>query len=305
MARGIIYESTILMHTAKFRRKCKERISKVGDDGEILSSDRYINWVVNVMGTISQQYMNEMNKQFKFFATWEPGTELHIGDIVELHDNQFTYISTLGRKRIPFTVRKDRSKSVLNYTSSSSIKVTTKLGGDVGIPKFNLSAADAGMTVEFGSEKGIVFEAEGVEHQMIEEVDKLDQTIKKKNDDKKWPDNWVVISDLMVADSATILISRGKKAAISLKAKAEVPNLSLSNVNANFDVAYQSGMNTKIICQSGLTPLFKARGISVTWYGRRTPGPARGRGFGRGPTRPPATKPKKRIAVREIKYQPF
>jgi hypothetical protein len=118
-----------------------------------------------------------------------------------------------------------------------------------------------------------VFEAEGVKHQMIEEVDELDQAIKKKYDDKEWADSWVVISDLMVADSGTVLISRGKNAAISLKAKASVPNLSLANVNANFDVAYQAGMNTKIICQGGLTPLFKVRGISKTLLGGTIVGP--------------------------------
>ena len=258
------------------------------------------------MTTISEQYMNEMHKQFQYFATWEPGTELHIGDIGELHDNKYTYISSLDKKKIPFTIRKDPSKNVLNYTSSSSIKVTTKLSGDVGIPKFNLSVADAGMTVEFGSEKGIVFEAEGVEHQMIEEVDKLDQTIKKKNGKKEWDDNWVVISDLMIADTATILISKGKKAAISLKAKAEVPTLSLANVNANFDVAYQSGMNTKIISQSGLTPLFKARGIIVTWWGlgEKKVGPKERVGYMGGDISPPS-KPVKQVVVKEIRYQPF
>jgi hypothetical protein len=260
-------------------------------------------WVVNFMATISEQYMNEMHKQFQFFATWDPSTELHIGDIGELHHNQFTYLSSLDKKNIPFSVRKDPSKSVLNYTSSSSIKVTTKLSGGVAIPKFNLSAADAGMTVEFGSEKGIVFEAEGVEHQMIEEVDKLDQTIKKKNEEEEeWPDSWAAISDLMVADAATILISKGKKAAISLKAKADVPNLSLANVNANFDLVYQSGMNTKIICQSGLTPLFKARGIVKTWWGGTRVG---NKGLGRRTARSPTSKRVKKVVVKEIEYKPF
>jgi hypothetical protein len=72
---------------------------------------------------------------------------------------------------------------------------------------------------------------------------------------------WAVISDLMIADSGTVLISQGSNAVISLKAKANVPKLNLANIDANFDVVYQEGMNTNIICQNGLTPLFKVRRI--------------------------------------------
>lgn len=262
------------------------------------------------MKTISEQYMNEMHDEYKYFATWEPGTPLTIGDIGELSHNQFTRLSNLATNGFQFDFLKDRSKSALNYTSSSEIKITAKLTGNVGIPRFNLSLADAGMTVEFGSKKGIVFEAEGVEHQMIDKVDKLDQWIKQEYNQKKWPENWVVISDLIVADSGTVLISRGKNAAISLKAKTNVPNLSLANIDANFGIAYQSGMNTKIVCQAGLTPLFKIRGISKTVIGGTIIGPKAEVDVGESTTRNgnyrlPASKPVELVAVKEIDFEPF
>jgi hypothetical protein len=262
------------------------------------------------MTTISEQYMNELHKQFQFFATWTPDTPLNIGDIGQLKNNQFTYLSSLENEKIPFSVRKDPSKSGLNYTSSSNIKITTKLTGDAGIPSLKLSVADAGMTVEFGSQKGIVFQADGVEHQMINDVNKLDQAIKKKYSAKDWAEDWVVISDLMVADSGTVLISRGKNAAISLKAKANVPNLSLANINANFDVAYQAGMNTNIVCKSGLTPLFKLRGISKSIFSGTIVGPKAGivvgdKAIGKGSARSTASKPVTLISVKEIDYEPF
>ena len=139
--------------------------------------------------------------------------------------------------------------------------MTTKASGSAALPQFNLDVGDAGIVVQFAAEKAVVFEASGVEHQMITRVDELDRYIERAKESNQWQDEWVVISDLMVAKSATVLISQGKDANIALKAKANVPNLSLANLEAQFETAMKSQMNTTIICQAGLTPLFKVRGI--------------------------------------------
>ncbi|KAF1074257.1 hypothetical protein MKMG_01981 [Methanogenium sp. MK-MG] len=127
--------------------------------------------------------------------------------------------------------------------------------------------ADAGIVVKFGSSAGVVFEATGTEHQLIADVSSLDQTILDAHEHGEWKDDWVVISDLVVAASATILISQGKDAAIGLKAKMQVPQLSLANMDAGFGITNEKNMNVTIICQSGLTPLFKVRGINKTFWG--------------------------------------
>src|SRR5512136_670804 len=205
--------------------------------------------------------MNEMNKQFSCFATWEPGTPLKIGDIGELHHNEFTYVSSLKEKGMDFNVRVDDSAGDLKYASGRSVKISTKASGQVALPQFNLDVGDAGIVVQFSAEKAVVFEASGVEHRMITQVDQLDRYIEREKEADRWQDEWAIISDLMVAKSATVLISQGRDANIALRAKANVPNLSLSNVEAQFETAVKNQMNTTIVCQAGLTPLFKVRGI--------------------------------------------
>lgn len=113
--------------------------------------------------------------------------------------------------------------------------------------------ADAGIVVTFGSNAGgVVFEATGTEHQLIADVDALDRTILDAHEHGEWKDDWVVISDLMMATSATILISQGRDAAIGLKAKMQVPpRLSLANLDAGFEITNEKNMNVAIICQSG------------------------------------------------------
>jgi hypothetical protein len=211
--------------------------------------------------------MNEMYEEFHYFATWLPDLPLQIGDIGELKHNEFTYVSSLNKKGMDFNVRRDSSKGELKHRSGGGVSVSTKLRGDAGIPQFNLDVADAGIVVTFGSNAGVVFEATGTEHQLIADVDALDRTILDAHEHGEWKDDWVVISDLMMATSATILISQGRDAAIGLKAKMQVPRLSLANLDAGFEITNEKNMNVAIICQSGLTPLFKVRGINKTFWG--------------------------------------
>ena len=203
----------------------------------------------------------EQYEKFQSFPAWLPGIPLQMGDIGVLKHNEFTYVSSLQKKGIPFTVRTEPSEGDLEYKSGRGITIAPKISGESAIPKFRLYYGDDGMIVRFGSKKGLLFEATGVKHQVIADMNGLDNAIADAHKKGEWKDEWVVVSDLVIADSATILIPQGKDAVIGLRAKSHVPKLSLANPDACFEVTYAHNMNTTIICQPGLTPLFKVRGI--------------------------------------------
>jgi len=253
------------------------------------------------MVSVAEQYMNEMHDQFKYFATWVPGTPLQIGDIGELKGTEFTHLSDLKQKGIDFKIRSDPSKISLHYASSGGFSISSIFSGDAGIPQFNLDVADAGIIVKFSKDKGVAFEAQGAEQRMIADVIKVDKAILDAYNNGRWEDDWVVISDLMLADSGTVLISQGKDAAIGLKAKIQVPKLSLANIDANFDVTYENNLNTTVICQAGLTPLFKIRGIDRGFLGIGSP---HVEGMRRGKKEHDAAGIPK-LMVKEIPFKPF
>ncbi|MFA5102821.1 MAG: hypothetical protein WC525_06670 [Candidatus Thermoplasmatota archaeon] len=223
------------------------------------------------MTSVADQYMNEMHDQFKYYATWAPGIPLKIGDVGTLERNGFTVISNLNKLGIDFEVRTDSQKDSLQYASASGVSISTKIKGSAGLAEYNLNLADAGIVVQFAKDAGVAFEARGVEHQLIEDCVNIDAAILAAHSKGIWKDDWVVISDLMVADSGTVLISQGNDASIGLKALADVPHLSLANIDADFTVTYSKNLNTTIICQTGLTPLFKIRGIDHGWFPWSTP----------------------------------
>ncbi|HVN73092.1 MAG TPA: hypothetical protein VMT44_00695 [Methanoregula sp.] len=246
----------------------------------------------------ADQYMDEMNRQFHFFATWDPTEIYKLGYVGTLDKNRFSYVTTLEDLGIPYTPVPSSPNASLSFRSGKSVTVSVKASGSAALPQFNLNVGDAGIAVDYGNSQAVVFEAEGVNHRIIAQMNKLDDAILNAWKNKIWKDNWVVISDLMEASSATILISKGSKSGIGLKAQATVPALSLACANAQFNAVFSSNMDTQIICRQGLTPLFKARGINKSWLGGASAGEVKG-------IRPMAATPTTVLSpVAEIAYQP-
>ena len=215
------------------------------------------------MESIADQYLNEMHDEFHYFATWAPTETYHIGDILEKRGkNEYEYRSNLTRIGVDFEVLPDEAKHNFHYQSVGNVSISQKVTGKVMAGIKGLDIGDAGLVVQFNKEKAIAFEAAGVQHQKIADLNRLekDLILKKKSGD--WESDWVVVTDLMIADSGTVLISQGKGGTIELRAKADVPNLSLANIDAKFESAYSENMNTQIIATRGLTPLFKISQLS-------------------------------------------
>ncbi len=80
----------------------------------------------------------------------------------------------------------------------------------------------------------------------------------------------MIVTEVVTAMMATIVISHGNNAKISLKAQGEVgvSNLNLVNLDANFQISNESYIATKIITSKNLTPLFKTSGIRKRWPGK-------------------------------------
>lgn len=63
------------------------------------------------MASAQGQYTNEMKKKFGYYATWNPGVPLKLGDIGTFSDNVFTRLSNLTDRGIEFEIRPDETKT--------------------------------------------------------------------------------------------------------------------------------------------------------------------------------------------------
>ncbi|HKB45388.1 MAG TPA: hypothetical protein VKC90_13405 [Chitinophagaceae bacterium] len=210
-----------------------------------------------------EQYTNELSRKFGYKATWLPGMPLRLGDIGILNNYVYTPVTTLEFFQIPFEVREDDTKDDLEYSSNGQITITSKISGTVSPAGSTFTNSDAGLIVEFSSQNSIFFKANQAQVILINNTNKIGEEIIKLYEEGKWNKHWVVITQLVKAESATILLSNSSNAKIELKANANInsSNLDIADAQFNFSSSFLKGLETKIIAQRGLTPLFKVKGL--------------------------------------------
>ena len=213
----------------------------------------------------SRKYTNELYKQFKYLATWLPGTPMELGDIGVLNGKEYTKLANLADLGIKFDIENDDSKADIEHSSKGSVSLTTKASGTASPEGSSLGEIDAGITVNFSKENAILFKANGTTNPAIQNQIILGDAILKLYKEGKWDKDWVVITELVKATSATILISSSKSGKIELKAKgsAKAGSLDIADVDAGLELSYSKDLATKIIAEKGLTPPFKASKVKT------------------------------------------
>ncbi|BDS11277.1 hypothetical protein [Aureispira anguillae] len=209
---------------------------------------------------VNKKYTGELSRKFGYLATWLPETPLALGDIGILKKNQFTRISNLADLGIDFEVIKDNSKSDIEHSSEGAVSISTKASGSMAPANSVLGELDAGMLVEFSKTDAVLFKANGTLSPSIKDQIGLGKKVLKLYQEGKWDKDWAVITELVTAESATILISGSNKGKVELKAKgnAEAATIDIANAELNFEISFSKDLSTKIIAQENLTPLFRA-----------------------------------------------
>jgi hypothetical protein len=220
------------------------------------------------MASAQEQYTDEMKDRFGYYAAWNPGTPFALGDIGVLRDNLFTRLSNVSELGFTFDIREDPTKTPLEHSSRGSVSVTTKLSGALAPQGSALTDADAGIIVEFSRENATLFKANNTTSPSILDAIKLGDQIIERYRQGRWNKKWVVITELVMAESATIIISNSANGKIELKANADVhvPSIDIADAALNFSTQFSRGLETKIISQEHLTPLFKLMGMKTRIY---------------------------------------
>ncbi|MDO8365505.1 MAG: hypothetical protein Q7T20_01825 [Saprospiraceae bacterium] len=220
------------------------------------------------MASAQEQYTDEMKKKFGYYATWNPGVPLKLGDIGIFKNNVFTRISDLESLQITFEHREDPTKTPLEHNSQGSVTVTTKVSGTIAPQGSVLTSADAGIIVEFGKENSTLFKAYNTTTPSIKDTIRLGNEVIKLFKEGVWNKNWAIITELVEAENATIIISNTSNGKIELKANANIdaPTFDIADAKFDFSTQFSRGLETKIVSAENLTPLFKVMGMKTRLF---------------------------------------
>ncbi len=217
--------------------------------------------------SIQRIYTDELAKNFGYYATWMPGTPIKLGQIGVLDKNVFMPISALENFKIAYAILRDRNKIDFKYSSAGAVTVRQKASGET-LDGTKLGEADAGLIIEFTKSNAIYFNVKGALNHYIADKLSLGETILDLYQMGNWKKEWVVITQIIDADSATILVSKDKGAKLELKAKANLKSADMDIIGGQFDTdnSFSSSLSFNIIAKSGINPLFKVMGIKKGWF---------------------------------------
>jgi hypothetical protein len=218
---------------------------------------------------LHKAYVAELYRSLAYLATWLPTSELQLGDIVGASDAGLTRIGHVREHNLSFRPHTGPTHAAYEYTSSGAVSITLKLAGQL-MAGTTLGDTEAGIVVKFNRADAIVFEASCCSCTTIADVGDFGRAVEKRYVARDWDPGWLVVTELVKAKGATIIISGSQSAQIDLKASGVIQQggIRLSDIDAKFEAKHTVDIGFKIIAASGLTPLYRASGIKRSWLGR-------------------------------------
>lgn len=212
-----------------------------------------------------QFYLKHLHSRTGYRASWLPDQNIKIGDIGKMEKGVFTRLSTLNEMGIEFRVSEAPSSLDLDYSSKESltIDITSEATASQGKGK---------VVIGFGKEDGLIFQITNSKLETLTNLADIEGSVLAKYRDESWPISWVIITEVVTTEYATIIISSGSNSSITLECTGNFPlvNQSLANPKLKFNVVAETGNTTKILGKSGLTPLFKIRGVRDPFLSKPT-----------------------------------
>jgi len=211
---------------------------------------------------LAKTYLTEIHKALRYYATWAPQNNFELGDIGIMKGKQFIYLDKLKNKKVSFVPNNGLPKKddAFSYYSEDNIKISTKL---VGEADKQILDAKAKMIIKFGRKNSILFRPKGVTMHKIEDQLRLAEQITKLYKEKKWKRDWVVITELIEVDSATILISNSKNATaeISASSNVEAGMFNIADAKLGLKLSHSKSLGIEILAAQALTPLYSISGM--------------------------------------------
>jgi len=221
------------------------------------------------MKTIQKQYTKEIHKQLGYWGTWLPSTQLNLGDIGIIRNNVFHPISSLKKENISFSISRKKEEVSHEYASKDAVDIQNKLAGDAILPNSMLNEAEAGMQIDFKCKAAIYFNLNRAKTSHIEHSLALEKEIITRFENGEWEKDWVFITELITATECTVLISNGSNAKIEFKIDSDIEGFSNLNIGSKHQLVYEKNIAYKMLSENKTTPLFKIRGISGNWFGKK------------------------------------
>lgn len=218
----------------------------------------------------SEFYLDHIHGKFGTYrAAWLPGSKLELGMVVKINNiGELEKYGDLKKRGIDFQFDESETAADLKLSSGDGITINAKAQGKSAQGFSALTDLDAGFSIKFTSNNSIVFELGGYITKEINNLDEIATPVLQKYKLGDWDKDLLIVTHIIEAKSATIIISRKAGTDVELKASAaaSIGELKLTDTSLGLGVAHDSGDTWNIIATSGVTPLYKVMGINKSFF---------------------------------------
>lgn len=207
---------------------------------------------------VHARYTSELRERFGYSAMWLPTVGVRLGDIGRFTRYAYEHVGSLSVDHsIDFRVRKESTRGTLSYVSAEGVRVSSTSRADVAA--LDPAAVGGALSVNFAREGAVLFQAEGCVNEVIEDQRELETEMLRLHERNEWPNDLVVVTEVVHAARATILVSGSNDATIELRGAADL--VGLAAAGSRLEVTRSQDIATQIVAKGDLTPLFRAKGV--------------------------------------------
>ena len=188
--------------------------------------------------SVNEQYTTELRTRFGYSATWLPNIHVELGDVGILRNYEYERVRRLRDFGILFEIRSDAAVGTLDYTSADSVAVAVKAAGGAPVGLGAATNLKGNLEVSFRREHAVFFQASGCTTKSIADQHQLAQSLLDLYQALRWPEEYVVVTEVVNANRATVLISSGSNALIefAVNSGVELGQYTLVDANAHINI---------------------------------------------------------------------
>jgi hypothetical protein len=214
-----------------------------------------------------ERYVREIHSALHYWATWAPAKEIRLGQCGPIEDWVFNPERSVEDFGIEFEVDKGRATSPWNHTSEGATKVVFQVQGEAQeIPE--IPAGMAGIKIGFERKDAVVFVAVDGREDRVRDILQLKRQVIAKAASREFPEDYVVVTNLVTAASATALISESGNASFVASAEADFKAgiVDLGNASLGIRTRVTENVRTELLARTHVTPLFNAFRLKANWW---------------------------------------
>lgn len=190
-----------------------------------------------------------------YFEMGKEGVMVHLGNVFHWPG---------WKERVPV------DSEVIAGSETHFSQCNREIGGDIGVGVSSFAGVGANGTVSlsFESESGFVLAYEAAIRHRVRNVPDVQREIVRLAQAGWWQEEWVLVTEVIAAESATLAVSTSSGSKLSLYANVDLPDglqaIQLANPKLGWTASGWKGSGYSSICKPG-TPLYHCIKVKNHW----------------------------------------